>query len=133
MDVLRHLEALLGRFLEHSNDAHHRVSQAALETLAAYIECFAEHFEGYLVRLTPKVFLKISDSKETTRDAAVAVLEAIRAAYDSDVLLPVLRMGINVVLSDVDCVWSSSPTPMFHGLVKGHEDFRHADVLVATF
>ena len=37
MDVLRHLEALLGRFLEHANDAHHRVSQAALVTLAAYI------------------------------------------------------------------------------------------------
>jgi hypothetical protein len=90
MDVLRHLEALLGRFLEHSNDAHHRVSQAALATLAAYIECFAEHFETYLARLTPKVFLKISDSKESTQDAAVAVLEAMRAAYSSDTLLPVL-------------------------------------------
>ena len=90
MDVLRHLEALLGRFLEHANDAHHRVSQAALVTLAAYIECFAEHFETYLPRLTPKVFLKISDAKESTRDAAVAVLEAMRAAYSSDTLLPVL-------------------------------------------
>ena len=90
MDVLRHLEALMGRFLEHANDAHHRVSQAALETLAMYIEYFADNLEGYLARLAPKVFLKISDSKESTRDAAVAVLEAIRARYSSDVLLPVL-------------------------------------------
>ena len=57
--------------------------QAALASLAAFIECFAEHFEGYLTRLIPNVFLKISDAKESTRDAAVAVLEAIRAAYGS--------------------------------------------------
>ena len=49
-----------------------------------------------------------------------------------DALLPVLRAGIHVVLSDVDCVWSSSPLPMFHGKVPGFEDFAFADVLVAT-
>ena len=49
-----------------------------------------------------------------------------------DALLPVLMAGIHVVLSDVDCVWSSSPLPMFHGQVKGFEDFAHADVLLAT-
>ena len=49
-----------------------------------------------------------------------------------DALLPVLRAGVNVVLSDVDCVWSASPLPMFHGQVPGFEDFAHADVLVAT-
>jgi hypothetical protein len=35
-----------------------------------------------------------------------------------DALLPVLRAGVNVVLSDVDCVWSQSPLPMFHGQVR---------------
>ena len=49
-----------------------------------------------------------------------------------DALLPVLRAGVHVVLSDVDCVWSSSPLPMFHGQIAGFEDFAHADVLVAT-
>ena len=49
-----------------------------------------------------------------------------------DALLPVLRAGINVVLSDVDCVWSSSPLPMFHGQLRGYEDFAAADVLLAT-
>ena len=49
-----------------------------------------------------------------------------------DALLPVLRAGVHVVLSDVDCVWSSSPLPLFHGHIAGFEDFRHADVLVAT-
>jgi len=34
-----------------------------------------------------------------------------------DALLPVLRKGIHIVLSDVDCVWSSSPLPMFEGRV----------------
>ena len=41
-----------------------------------------------------------------------------------DALLPVLRAGINVVLSDVDCVWSSSPLPMFHGQLRGYEILR---------
>ena len=36
-----------------------------------------------------------------------------------DALLPVLRAGVNVVLSDVDCVWSARPLPMFHGQVRG--------------
>lgn len=49
-----------------------------------------------------------------------------------DALLPVLRAGIDVVLSDVDCVWSSSPLPMFRGELPGFEDFAHADVIVAT-
>ncbi len=49
-----------------------------------------------------------------------------------DALLPVLRAGVHVVLSDVDCVWSASPVPMFHGRLAGYEDFAHADVLVAT-
>ncbi|KAL1495590.1 hypothetical protein AB1Y20_016951 [Prymnesium parvum] len=49
-----------------------------------------------------------------------------------DALLPVLRAGVHVVLSDVDCVWSSTPLPMFHGKVAGFEDFAHADVLLAT-
>jgi hypothetical protein len=49
-----------------------------------------------------------------------------------DALLPVLRAGVHVVLSDVDCVWSSSPLPMFHGQISGFEDFAHADLLVAT-
>ena len=49
-----------------------------------------------------------------------------------DALLPVLRAGVHVVLSDVDCVWSSSPLPMFHGQLPGFEDFAHADLLVAT-
>ena len=49
-----------------------------------------------------------------------------------DALLPVLRAGVNVVLSDVDCVWSASPLPMFHGQVRGFEDFALADVILAT-
>jgi len=49
-----------------------------------------------------------------------------------DALLPVLRLGVHVVLSDVDCVWSSSPLPMFHGRLPGFEDFAHADLIVAT-
>ena len=47
-----------------------------------------------------------------------------------DALLPVRR--VNVVLSDVDCVWSASLLPMFHGQVRGFEDFALADVILAT-
>ena len=73
--------------------------------------------------------------------AAAADTSYVRGSFDGfralgvrklDALLPVLRAGINVVLSDVDCVWSSSPLPMFHGLVPGFEDFAAADVLLAT-
>ena len=73
--------------------------------------------------------------------AAAADTSYVRGSFDGfralgvrklDALLPVLHAGINVVLSDVDCVWSSSPLPMFHGQVPGFEDFAHADVLLAT-
>ena len=73
--------------------------------------------------------------------AAAADTSYVRGSFDGfralgvrklDALLPVLRAGIHVVLSDVDCVWSSSPLPLFHGSVPSFEDFRNADVLVAT-
>ena len=73
--------------------------------------------------------------------AAAADTSYVRGSFDGfralgvrklDALLPVLRAGIHIVLSDVDCVWSSSPLPMFEGRIRGFEDFLHADVIVAT-
>ena len=73
--------------------------------------------------------------------AAAADTSYVRGSFDGfralgvrklDALLPVLRAGINVVLSDVDCVWSASPLPMFHGQVRRFEDFALADVILAT-
>ena len=49
-----------------------------------------------------------------------------------DALLPILRRGVHVVLSDVDCVWLHDPNPMVRGQVKGYEDFAHADLIVST-
>jgi len=49
-----------------------------------------------------------------------------------DALLPILRRGVHVVLSDVDCVWLHDPNPMVRGLVPGYEDFAHADLIVST-
>ena len=49
-----------------------------------------------------------------------------------DALLPILRRGVHVVLSDVDCVWLHDPNPMVRGLVAGYEDFAHADLIVST-
>ena len=90
MTVLRHVEALVKTLEEHVNDAHHRVTQAALEALASYIEQYGAALETFLDRLLPKVFLKISDPKEATRNSAVSVLESARVSYQADVLVPVL-------------------------------------------
>ena len=49
-----------------------------------------------------------------------------------DALLPILRRGVHVVLSDVDCVWLHDPNPMVRGLVPGYEDFANADLIVST-
>ena len=49
-----------------------------------------------------------------------------------DALLPILRRGVHVVLSDVDCVWLHDPNPMVRGLVAGYEDFANADLIVST-
>eukprot|EP01048_Picozoa_sp_COSAG05_P008342 COSAG05_NODE_630_length_8210_cov_5.004563_3_plen_588_part_00 len=90
MDVLRSFGTLVECSIEHANDAHHRVCQAVLTMLASYFGLFADQLESYLERILPKVFLKISDAKEGTRDAAVKVLEAMRVAYSCEVLLPLL-------------------------------------------
>jgi hypothetical protein len=90
MTVLRHVEALVNTFDEHINDAHHRVTQAALLALSAFVEEFGPQLETFLDRLLPKVFLKISDAKESTRNSAVGVLESVRTSYQADALVPVL-------------------------------------------
>lgn len=90
MVVLRHTEALVKSLEEHVNDAHHRVTQAALEALASYVEQFGAQLETFLDRLLPKVFLKISDPKEATRNGAVSVLESARVSYQAAALIPVL-------------------------------------------
>jgi arabinosyltransferase len=81
------------------------------------------------------------DCLDWSHTATGADRQYVRGSFDGfralgvrkiDALLPVLRAGVHVVLSDVDCVWSSSPLPMFHGQISGFEDFAHADLLVAT-
>eukprot|EP01052_Picozoa_sp_SAG31_P021905 SAG31_NODE_1718_length_7457_cov_3.659418_4_plen_628_part_00 len=75
---------------EHVNDAHHRVTQVALDALSAYVEQYGAQLETFLDRLLPKVFLKISDTKEATRNSAISVLESARVSYQAEVLIPVL-------------------------------------------
>ena len=36
----------MGAFVERCNDAHHRVTQSALSTLALFFDCFADDFES---------------------------------------------------------------------------------------
>jgi hypothetical protein len=90
LEMLRHFAAVAEELLEHSNDAHHRVAQAALSALATYVQNFPDEMGAFLERCLPRVFLKISDPKEATRNAAVSVLEAMRSVYDAEQLLPVL-------------------------------------------
>tara|TARA_B110001452_G_scaffold251255_1_gene240170 strand:+ start:546 stop:1520 length:975 start_codon:yes stop_codon:yes gene_type:complete len=49
-----------------------------------------------------------------------------------DALLPILRRGVHVILSDVDAVWLHDPNPMVRGVTPGFEDFAHADMIVST-
>lgn len=49
-----------------------------------------------------------------------------------DALVAVLRAGVHVVLSDVDCVWSHDPGPIVRGTKPGYEQFALADVIAAT-
>lgn len=49
-----------------------------------------------------------------------------------DALLPILRRGVHVILSDVDAVWLHDPNPMVRGMTPGFEDFAHADMIVST-
>lgn len=45
---------------------------------------------------------------------------------------PGLASGVNIVLSDVDCVWSADPAPMVLGRVAGFDNFKSADLVVMT-
>ena len=49
-----------------------------------------------------------------------------------DALLSILRQGIHLVLSDVDCVWSADPLPFVLGQRHGYESLANADMLIAT-
>ena len=50
-----------------------------------------------------------------------------------DALLPILRRGVHVVLSDVDCVWLHDPNPMVRGLVPGCADTYVPDPPYCTY
>lgn len=47
-------------------------------------------------------------------------------------LLFILQKGIDVVMSDADCVWLESPVPMIQGQRPGYEDYAHADLIMTT-
>ena len=49
-----------------------------------------------------------------------------------DALVAVLRAGVHVVLSDVDCVWSHDPGPIVRGIAPGYSAFANADLISAT-
>ena len=81
-------------------------------------QCSAQHF----------------DCLDWSHTATSADKTYVRGSFDGfralgvrklDALLPVLKSGVHVVLSDVDCVWSSSPLPMFHGQIAGFGDPLH--------
>ena len=49
-----------------------------------------------------------------------------------DALIAVLRAGVHVVLSDVDCVWSADPTDLVLGRIPQYSAFAEADLIVST-
>ena len=87
-EVLKSFDLLVNSFVDHSNDAHHRVTQSALASLAAFLEVYGAQLEPHLDRIAPRVFMKLTDNKEATRDAALAVVQAIRQTYHPDQIVP---------------------------------------------
>ena len=85
-----------------------------LERLVTNLRCNAERFDCYsCVQEQEKVPRYIRGDFAGFRALGVRKVDA---------LLPILRRGVHVVLSDVDCVWLHDPNPMVRGLVPGCAD-----------
>ena len=111
----------------------HRIKQLGLPILVAAMD-------DEVLALCTSLQFDCVDCRKTSTSAS-ALPTYIRGDFGGfralgvrkvDALLEVLRAGVHVVLSDVDCVWSGDPNPMVRGQLKGYEAFAHADVLVAT-
>jgi hypothetical protein len=80
------------RLVDAIDDGHHRCAVASLDLLGCFLACegCTPLLAPHLGQALPKVFCRLTDSKEQVRVAAAPVLTAVRAAYDPSQLCAAL-------------------------------------------
>lgn len=94
-EVLQNFEKVMKLFFQHLDDPHHKVTQAALSTLADIIPTCRKPFESYMERILPHVFSRLIDPKELVRQPCSTTLEIVSKTYSTDSLLPALLRSLD--------------------------------------
>eukprot|EP01028_Stygiella_incarcerata_P001847 TRINITY_DN13447_c0_g1_i1.p1 TRINITY_DN13447_c0_g1~~TRINITY_DN13447_c0_g1_i1.p1 ORF type:complete len:1399 (-),score=355.11 TRINITY_DN13447_c0_g1_i1:199-4395(-) len=88
--IRSHFERVIQVFLDHLGDPHFRVVVEDLQCLSDFVRNHADMVEHHMLRLFPKIFLKLSDPKESVRMAAGSALESLASVLAPASVLPVL-------------------------------------------
>jgi CLIP-associating protein 1/2 len=88
--IRSHFERVMQVFLDHLGDPHFRVVVEDLQCLSDFVRNHADMVEHHMLRLFPKIFLKLSDPKEGVRMAAGSALESLASVLAPSSVLPVL-------------------------------------------
>eukprot|EP00897_Mesotaenium_endlicherianum_P000018 jgi/Mesen1/10016/ME000723S09373 len=87
--IVQNLDKVVALITLCVEDAHHKVSQAALAALQHLLSACSKEVEGSLGRLLPHLFARLIDAKEASRQLAAAVLATAQQVYTSEALVPV--------------------------------------------
>ncbi|XP_020248810.1 CLIP-associated protein-like isoform X3 [Asparagus officinalis] len=94
-EVTQNFDKVMKLFFRHLDDPHHKVAQAALQTLAEVIPACRKPFESYIERILPSVFSRLIDPKELVRKPCATTLEIVGRTYSIDSLLPALLRSLD--------------------------------------
>ncbi|KAL9228289.1 hypothetical protein vseg_003884 [Gypsophila vaccaria] len=94
-EVVQSFEKVMKLFFKHLDDPHHKVAQAALQTLADIIPSCRKPFESYMERILPHVFSRLIDPKELVRQPCSTTLDIVSKTYGADSLLPALLRSLD--------------------------------------
>ncbi|KAK9726480.1 hypothetical protein RND81_05G218200 [Saponaria officinalis] len=94
-EVVQSFEKVMKLFFKHLDDPHHKVAQAALQTLADIIPSCRKPFESYMERILPHVFSRLIDPKELVRQPCSTTLDIVSKTYGVDSLLPALLRSLD--------------------------------------
>lgn len=91
-EVNSHFEKLLTCIIQHTNDAHYRVIQLALESIKVIIVNYSSNVESSnLEKILSCLLNKSTDRKETVRQDAIAATDKFMEQFGNDAILTLLK------------------------------------------
>eukprot|EP00736_Rhodelphis_marinus_P010319 Rmarinus@m.9875 len=125
-EIVHQFEKIVRLYETKLADPHHRVAQIVLDSLADMLACYRTNFEPYLEWIVPRIFPRVYDAKEATRQAASTCIDVLNDCYSAELLVPVLLR----VLDDSNAKVRSGCLRYMAGLVlTAHEYFTKVSAM----